>query len=346
MQAALNRLALGLCVTLALGCGEPTQVAVVAPPQPASCGGPPLTVTFYDVGQGLGALVTLPDGRRILVDTGVLPSWPACAPCRTWSRRFLDALAADVPDHTLDTIWITHQHADHNGNADTIMNAYTVKRFVDNGSDGHTPGQHKRATRLRELAAERGIEHWVAAPERPQSPWPPNDDVTITPVVPSAWPVPCSQHDGVNNCSIGLRVDYCQSSVLFTGDAEQLEEEVLPVSPVTLLQVGHHGSRTSSSTPFLDRTRPQLAVISAAPKDEGTNRGYCHPSADTVARLNRALAPQRSATMWAFGGARCKDPQPNDWAEVPVSDGLFATARDGHLRFVTDGSGTFDRVHD
>jgi beta-lactamase superfamily II metal-dependent hydrolase len=42
-----------------------------------------------------------------------------------------------------------------------------------------------------------------------------------------------------NTCSILLRVDYCSSSILFTGDAENIEEPDLRIgSPVTLLQVG------------------------------------------------------------------------------------------------------------
>jgi competence protein ComEC len=314
----------------------------VAPPDEAPCGGANMTVKFYDVGQGLGALVTLPDGKRILVDTGVLPKWPACGPCKSWSQRFLDELAKDVPDKALDTIWITHQHADHNGNADTVMFDYTVQRFVDNGSAGQTKGQKKRVKMLGDLAGDKGIQHWVTAPGKANSPWPDTRELTITPIVPAAWPKACDKSGGVNNCSIGLRIDYCRSSVLFTGDAEHEEEEVLPIEPVTLLQIAHHGSATSSTTPFLAKASPTYAVISSAKKNEGTNKKYCHPAADSVARVSDALPSQRSKSLWAFAGQSCKDQRPSDWKKAQVSEHLYATARDGHVTFQTNGDGRFD----
>lgn len=297
---------------------------------------------FYDVGQGLGVLLTLPDGRRILVDTGVLPSWPACTPCAAWSRRFLDELENDVSDRQLDTVWITHQHADHNGNADTVMREYAVTRFVDNGTRGHTRGQGKRVDMLRALASERGSEHRVIAPGRAASPWPATAELKLTPVVPDAWPVACDEAKGVNNCSIGLRVDYCETSILFTGDAEHEAERVLPIAPVTLLQVGHHGSRTSSTSSFLEAVSPSYAVISSGGKNEGTNATYCHPVLETIERLNLALGPGE-ASLWAFAGGSCKKQRPSDWREVKTSQNLFVTARDGHITLETNGDGTFRR---
>jgi competence protein ComEC len=69
-----------------------------------------------------------------------------------------------------------------------------------------------------------------------------------------------------------LRIDYCASSVLFTSDAEALEEADLAIdAPVTLLQVGHHGSKTSSSAAPLHRAQPKYAVISAGKVGEGVS---------------------------------------------------------------------------
>lgn len=54
-------------------------------------------MTFYDVGQALSALVELPDGRRILVDTGEQPTRAKCGvPCKAWSAHLLGGLAKDV----------------------------------------------------------------------------------------------------------------------------------------------------------------------------------------------------------------------------------------------------------
>src|SRR4051794_19015519 len=93
-----------------------------------------------------------------------------------------------------------------------------------------------------------------------------------------------------NICSIALLIDYCSSSVLFTGDAEAIEEADLAIdAPVTLLQVGHHGSKTSSTPTLLDRTKPKYAVISAGKPGEGTNATYCHPRKETVDALTGIL---------------------------------------------------------
>lgn len=98
--------------------------------------------------------------------------------------------------------------------------------------------------------------------------------------MPSQWYPECGSN--ANVCSIALRIDCCSSSILFTGDAEAQEEADLTISaPVTLLQVGHHGSKTSSSPAFLERVKPRYAVISAGLAGEGTNSTYCHPREET-----------------------------------------------------------------
>lgn len=294
-----------------------------------------MRIKFYDVGQGLAVLVTLPDGRHIVVDTGVLPDFPACAPCKSWSQRYLEALARDVPDHRLNTVFITHQHADHNGNTDAVLRDYAVEQFIDNG----TARNKKRIALLHEMVSERGVPHRVVDPEHAESPWRATDALAIAPVVPDAWPVRCD-HDP-NNCSIGLRIDYCQSSVLLTGDAEEKEEAALTVAPATLLQVAHHGSDSSSTLPFLRQAKPSYAVISSGRRGEGTNARYCHPRKTTIERLGEVLPGPRDRALWAFAGASCRE-DPGAWEQVTTSRHLYATARDGHLVFTTTGDGAFE----
>lgn len=90
-----------------------------------------------------------------------------------------------------------------------------------------------------------------------------------------------------NNTSIVLRIDYGQTSFLFTGDAEREAEQVILNSganmKVTVLKVGHHGSDTSTTYPFLREIMPQYAVISV-----GTGNSYGHPTENTLSRLRDA----------------------------------------------------------
>ena len=81
-----------------------------------------------------------------------------------------------------------------------------------------------------------------------------------------------------------LRVDFGETSFLFTGDMEQKAEgDLLEAGAdvrAAVLKVGHHGSPTSSSEAFLEAVAPSIAVISV-----GEDNDYGHPSADVLARL-------------------------------------------------------------
>ena len=83
-----------------------------------------------------------------------------------------------------------------------------------------------------------------------------------------------------------MKVIYGDTSFLFTGDAEREEEqEILNAGydlSATVLKVGHHGSRNSTTYPFLREIMPKYAVISV-----GEN-SYGHPTEDVLSRLRDA----------------------------------------------------------
>jgi competence protein ComEC len=103
---------------------------------------------------------------------------------------------------------------------------------------------------------------------------------------------PCPRYDpalGLNDNSIALRLAYGRRSFLFTGDLEHESERALVRSgrlqPADVLQVGHHGSRTSTSPVLVATVRPSFAVISC-----GAGNRYGHPSPAVIARLREAGA--------------------------------------------------------
>jgi competence protein ComEC len=89
-----------------------------------------------------------------------------------------------------------------------------------------------------------------------------------------------------NNDSLVLEVTYGQRSILLTGDAERpIEDDMVAegeLHRVTLLKVGHHGSKTSSSEEFLSQVNPKFALIS-----DGYKNQFHHPNAEVLERLAR-----------------------------------------------------------
>jgi competence protein ComEC len=297
-----------------------------------------MAVHFYDVGEGLAVLVALPDGRHVLVDAGDSPRRPGCEDCARENRALLDKLRADLRGAPIDLLWITHPHSDHVGGAPEVLDAFDVGTYVDNGRDG----PRGEVARARRAAERRGVPVRAVDPEHRQAPLADGADVKLTAVVPRAWPGAC--RDDANECSIGLRLDFGASSVLFVGDAEHEEETMLePLAPATLLQVAHHGSDTSTTPAFLARARPAYAVISAGRPDEGFNRDYCHPRSLIVRRLTRVLGGPGAESILAFDGERCDRATAADWVHVAASDRLWALERDGDVTLVTSGDARFER---
>jgi beta-lactamase superfamily II metal-dependent hydrolase len=305
---------------------RPAQKAATPGPEPTCAAQQPMRVRFYSVGQGLSALVQLPDGRNILVDSG-----PPVA------HHLSSSLQRDLAGKPLDLLWITHQHIDHIGGADNVMAAVPVKVYADNGRLLKTPEVTKARNQATKIKA--AIKTW--GPGVSDDPLPQSKTARIRAIVPPKWVPGCASDE--NDCSIGLRIDYCQSSVLFTGDMETEEEAIIdPKGQAGLLQLAHHGSDTSSGPKFLSMVKPQYAVISAGPPQEGANIRYCHPRASTVQRVTDLLGGPGALSINAYDAkVPCGSGTSANWVPVKTSDRLRATERDGDVIFVTKGDGSF-----
>ncbi|QAT41145.1 ComEC/Rec2 family competence protein [Clostridium sp. JN-9] len=93
-----------------------------------------------------------------------------------------------------------------------------------------------------------------------------------------------SEYKETNNYSAVIKITYGNSKFIFTGDAEKLSEKEMLEKNYDLssevLKVGHHGSTTSSSTEFLDKVNPEIAIISC-----GKGNMYGHPNKGTILNL-------------------------------------------------------------
>ncbi len=294
-----------------------------------------MKVHFFDVEQALAVLVELPDGQTILVDTG--ESRPGSADAYEHLRGQLDSL---LSTKKISMVWITHQHADHLGRIKEVLARYSVGVVVHNG----TSTGKDQVRNMKTAAQDAGTPMVVVDPSNSQVPLSVASPITLSAVVPNAW---SNCDDEPNDCSIGLRIDYCNSSVIFLGDSETHEEASFPgLKAVTVLQAPHHGSKTSSTDGLLTALTPKYVVISSGKPREGLNKGICHPNRTAVQRLSGATNGTMTRRLWVFRDD-LKSCDRNDltdryWEEMSVSDTLFSTARDGDVTMTTKGDGNFD----
>ena len=232
-----------------------------------------LHVTFLDVGQGEATLIVTPSGRQVLVDGG--PD----------SRIVMQALGERLPfwDRSLDVVALTHPHGDHINGLLGVLDRYDVDILLHRSADYPTAEYARwqqaltdRAGRSTVLEAQRG--HRIAL----------GDGVVLDVLHPG----PVTLDGETNNNSLVLRLSYGEVVFLLTGDVETPIESALLArgAPVdaTVLKVGHHGSATSSSAPFLEAVSPSLAVISV-----GKGNRFGHPDADVLQRLHAILPRDR-----------------------------------------------------
>ena len=135
--------------------------------------------------------------------------------------------------------------------------------------------------------------------------------------------------DAPNDWSVVLQVTWGDFSALLMGDADAAIESRVPGGRVTLLKVGHHGSITSSAESFVDRVRPEYALISV-----GARNRYGHPDPAVLGRLS---APARASSAPTSGARSCWRPARTERSgSGPRGSGLPpATARatlNGHAK--------------
>jgi competence protein ComEC len=184
----------------------------------------------------------------------------------------------------VDTLVVTHPHPDHYGGVRALAAAFPVRELWDDGQAGAEDPHGAWSTTLQTLDAR------VLRPELlcglPRERGGARIEVL--------WPCPGFDPGwDANDNSLVLRVTFGRRVLLLMGDAEAHAERALVRrgmhGPVDVLKVGHHGSRTSSTAPFLDAVAPRLAIVSA-----GVGNRFGHPHDDVLARLAARAALLRT----------------------------------------------------
>jgi competence protein ComEC len=234
-----------------------------------------LRVDFLDVGQGDAALVTTPDGRTLLVDGGGRTEYQNGS--KAARRSIGEAVVSEYlwwrGLDTVDYVLATHADADHIDGLNDVLRNFTVNAALIGRTPPDDPqfskfAQTLSATNTPTATIQAGDVIRLGAAEIHVL-WPP---AAISPNEPSR-----------NDDSVVLRVTLGNRSILLTGDIEKSAERALSASGESLqgdvVKVPHHGSRSSSTVPFVAATRPLFAIISV-----GQSSIFGHPHAEVVER--------------------------------------------------------------
>ncbi len=217
---------------------------------------------MLDVGQGDSILIELGGDRQLLIDGGP-------------DATVLSELGAILPpgDRTIEYVALTHPHADHAMGLLHVLDRYTVETVLTTGVPYASPVYDA-------LKAAIDREGAVVIPPDEATTWI-DAPINVSVLYPTAE-MPVVKSDNINETSLVLLVDDGGHPVLLMGDAgEDVEEAIKNVlRDVTVLKVGHQGSRTSSSRAFLGRVQPDIALISV-----GEDNEYHHPHSTVLKRL-------------------------------------------------------------
>ena len=271
--------------------------------QPPPASGGELTIRVLDVGpvNGDAILISSPSGKTALIDAGDT----------TRGKAVVEALKRNNIQQ-LDYFIATHPHPDHIGGAAEVFKAVKILNVIDNGQTPSLPSVQSPAPASAKSPAPKTVgkkalpslskfyddykaalttsgAHYETA--RPGTKYDLGGGALLTVLAPSE-PFFTKDHmrtggNEPNANSVVMRLDYGSFSMLLTGDAEEQTEHRLLTKELNLearvLKVGHHGSKYASAGDFLQRVKPEIAIVSC-----GAWNRYGHPSQAVLDRLRAA----------------------------------------------------------
>ena len=236
-----------------------------------------LRVSFLDIGQGDSIWIRTPHGRTVLIDGGP-------------ETTVLERLGEETSfwQQSIDLMILTHPDLDHLEGLLEVLKRYQVHRVMMTGAQHSSALYRAFFQELEDQQTEIIVPH-------PGQDWMIDEGVWLDVLAPLEQVID-QEVDNANDASVVVKLIYGSTSLLLTGDIEIDAEEALLMSgtdlQADLLKVGHHGSVTSSSFPFLQSVQAQQAVIQA-----GRENAFGHPHLETLLRFDELEVDWRSTAQ-------------------------------------------------
>ena len=225
-----------------------------------------LKINFIDVGQGDSCLITTPQNKKVIVDSGGSESYDV-------GKNVLLPYLLDKRITKIDYIMISHFDTDHCKGFEYVLENIKVKNVIIS-KQSETSENFKqimkiiRKKRINLIIVQKGSKIKI-------------DNFTTVDIL-----SPQSENiaDNMNDNSIVAKFEAYNFSILFTGDASEKIEKELIKEKINLksdiLKVSHHGSKTGTREEFMKSVKPKIALIGV-----GENNKFGHPTKDVIKRL-------------------------------------------------------------
>jgi competence protein ComEC len=223
----------------------------------------PLSITFFDIGQGDSALIETNNQTKILIDTGP-------------DERIVEKMASNtkIIDNKIDYVILTHPDMDHIGGMIGLLNNFEIKNVIFNFNYST---KSKYITELLK-AIENEKSNIIIGSDSSDMYiddcyfdfiWPKDEQTT-------------GKSFSDNDSSISIKVSYKGFDVFLGGDISiGIEDSIAnDIDEVEVMKLNHHGSNTSNGLEFLQILSPEYAIISV-----GKNNKYNHPGKNVISNL-------------------------------------------------------------
>lgn len=230
------------------------------------------TISFIDVGQGDSMLISTPKGKKILIDGGGSRDEESF----NIGKQTLIPYLLNKGITKLDYILISHFDSDHVGGILSVLEELKVEKVIICEQE-----ENENYRRFKEIVKNKKIKVYVVKK---------GDNVKIEEniLLNILWPKDEKiKENAINNNSIVAKLNYKSFSILLTGDIEKIaENEILKeyensnILNANILKVAHHGSKSSSINEFLEKVKPQIALIGV-----GEENTFGHPNEGVLKRL-------------------------------------------------------------